>query len=71
MYLIVEKEVRQEDGTAVTQKKSQHRIFDSRDGLKYFASDAARELADIKDLRWDDILTHVSGIATAYSAPAG
>ena len=71
MYLIAEKENKQEDGAMVTPKRSQHRIFDSRDGLRYFASDAARELADFKDLPWDDILTHVNGIVLANGAQAG
>ncbi len=71
MYLIAEKIVDQADGTRVMQKKSHHIILDSKDRIKYFASDAARELEDLEDVPWGDILARVNGIVTAFSAPAG
>ena len=71
MYLVAEVVTVADDGVATTKKKMLHRIIDSKDGDRYFTTDAARDLADLKELPWDDTITHVNGMVSKNEAWTG
>ncbi len=60
-----------DDGVGTSKKKMQHRIIDDKDGDRYFTTDAARDLADLKELPWDDTITHVNGMVSKNEAWTG
>ena len=61
MYLVAAHESTCDTSKIVTKhKKSQMRIFDSKDGIKFWTADIAREIKRLSDFPWDDTLTHVN-----------
>ena len=70
-YLVAEVATVADDGVTSTKKKMQHRIIDCKDGDKYFTTDAARDLEDLKDFPWDDTIAHVNGMVSKNEAWTG
>ena len=61
MYLVAAHESTCDTSKIVTKhKKSQMRIFDSKDGMTFWTTDIAREIKPLSEFPWDDTLTHVN-----------
>ena len=48
--------------TVTKHKKSQMRIFDSKDGMNFWTTDIAREIKPLCGFPWDDTLIHVNEV---------
>jgi hypothetical protein len=59
------------DGTKkIITKKTHQRLFESKWGESYFVKEGAREIEVLKELEWDEMITHVNGLVTKSEAYA-